>query len=102
MRGEKESGRVNACAILALAAVMLAANLLLAFTTKYSFPLGWGLGAGLFAVGVAGLAEPRIALAISPQAKAARVPGWARILAPALFIAGCAIGLWLMHVKFGF
>jgi hypothetical protein len=97
MRDEQKAGRLNACAILALAIIMLAANLLLILMAKRYFPLGWALGSGLFLVGIVGLAEPRIALALSPQAKAIGVPRWSRILAPALFIAGCAIALWLMH-----
>lgn len=94
-------GRSSARVILGLGAVLFIVDAYSYFMMHRYHPFVWVFTPGLIAMGIAGLIEPRIALAVSPEAGSLDLPRWARLLGPALQLGGFAAGWWLMHITFG-
>ena len=92
-------GRFNACVILAIGAVLFGLDAVSRLTSNGYYPFVWLFGPGCIAVGTAGLIDPRIALAVSPEARTLDLPRWARVLGPALLFGGFIAG-WLLMDRF--
>jgi hypothetical protein len=101
MRMAMRQGRVNACFILGIGAVLFLVDAVSILMSRRYHEFIWIFAPGCIALGVAGLIEPRIALAVSPEAGSLDLPRWARLLGPAIFFGGFAVGWWLMRRTFG-
>src|SRR5689334_13737644 len=93
-------GRFNACVILGVGVVLFVFEAGFRLAWHRYYPFVWLFAPGLIILGIAGLIEPRIVLAVSPEAKELDLPRWARLLGPALVAVGFAVGWWLMHRMF--
>ncbi len=96
---QSRKGRSNAAIMLIAALALFLTNLLLVWVTGRYFVIVVLLIPSLTLVGIAGLIEPKIALAISPNAGELGLPLWTRIVGIALMVGGMAVGGWLLYLR---